>query len=416
MGSESVSHNLTPKRLAHLLRGVNEGDADRYLTLAEEMEENDLHYRSVLFTRRMMLSSAPRMVTAAGDSEEHRRNKEVVEALVVEDAFTDLVFEMTDGLSKGYSVIETLWDTDHPGATPWRPVRYQWRDPRRFMVNPISGGNLRLRSSGAMEGKELPAGRYVVHRPRLKSGKALRSGLAYPAAIAYALKNFTVRDLMRFLEVMGIPARIAKSDEAMKDRKERRKLLMALRRLQSDTVAVVPPGTEIEYARGAGQGGDIFLGTARYWDAQISKLVLGQTMTTDDGASKSQAGVHNLVRIDIAQHDAGAVSADINRCLVRPFIDHNFGRPADGLYPRVSLPIREKENVTARIKAFCALADRGVEISQDDAREAIGVPKPEANADLMQPLSVLQLTDKDQGGKGDDDKDDPPKDDASADE
>ena len=391
VGGTRVSRRLTPQRLARILRSLNEGDGYEYLTLAEELEENDLHFRSVLFTRKVMLTSASRMVVAASESDEHRAHKTVVEQLVVEDAFTGLVFDMADGLSKGFSAVEIIWNTRHPGAARWRPSNYVWRDPRRFSVNPISGGSLRLRDK-TREGKALPPGQYVVHRPRLKSGKALRAGLAYPAAIAYALKNFTIRDLMRFIEVMGIPARVGTlEDESPQKKKE---LLRALVQLSGGTSAVIPEGAKIDFIQSAKSGGDIFLGTAKYWDSQLSKLVLGQTMTTDDGASKSQAGVHNLVRHDIAQHDAGAMSADINRCLIRPFIDMNFGPPSDGLYPRLELTVREKENMSALVKAMCSLADRNVAITEREAREVLGLTAPEDGEKLMQPLSVIQLTDK----------------------
>jgi len=49
---------LTLARLANLLRDAENGDATRYLELAEEMEEKDLHYRGVLGTRRLQVSSS----------------------------------------------------------------------------------------------------------------------------------------------------------------------------------------------------------------------------------------------------------------------------------------------------------------------------------------------------------------------
>ena len=45
------AQGLTPVRLARLLRAAEDGDPMAYLELAEEMEEKDLHYRSVLATR-----------------------------------------------------------------------------------------------------------------------------------------------------------------------------------------------------------------------------------------------------------------------------------------------------------------------------------------------------------------------------
>ena len=54
-----VTGGLTPQRLASLLKRAAEGEADDYLTLAEEMEEKDLHYASVLGTRKRAVARLP---------------------------------------------------------------------------------------------------------------------------------------------------------------------------------------------------------------------------------------------------------------------------------------------------------------------------------------------------------------------
>lgn len=43
-------NSLTPERMSCILKAIIEGDATEYLTLAEQMEERDLHYASVLRT------------------------------------------------------------------------------------------------------------------------------------------------------------------------------------------------------------------------------------------------------------------------------------------------------------------------------------------------------------------------------
>lgn len=50
------AQGLTPERLASLLMASEQGDEQAYLELAEEMEEKDLHYRSVLATRKIQVS------------------------------------------------------------------------------------------------------------------------------------------------------------------------------------------------------------------------------------------------------------------------------------------------------------------------------------------------------------------------
>src|SRR5690606_23428683 len=65
----SVTTNLTPPRLASILSAAADGDARDYLTLAEEMEEKDLHYASVLSTRRLALAGLDIRVDSYSDDQ-----------------------------------------------------------------------------------------------------------------------------------------------------------------------------------------------------------------------------------------------------------------------------------------------------------------------------------------------------------
>ncbi len=64
----SVASTITPQRLAGLLRSVVDGNNPQdYMTLAEEIEERDLHYASVLRTRKLAVAALPPSVEAASD-------------------------------------------------------------------------------------------------------------------------------------------------------------------------------------------------------------------------------------------------------------------------------------------------------------------------------------------------------------
>ena len=64
----SVASTITPSRLAGLLRSVIDGNNPQdYMTLAEEIEERDPHYASVLRTRKFSVASVSPSVEAASD-------------------------------------------------------------------------------------------------------------------------------------------------------------------------------------------------------------------------------------------------------------------------------------------------------------------------------------------------------------
>ena len=122
---ESVANGLTPDYLSTVLRDAIDGDADAYLTLAEEMEERDLHYGSVLSTRKLAVAGLDPLVEAATDDAHDIKLADAVRDLVARPEFGDMMFDCLDGLGKGYAAIEIMWE----GRTTWWPKEYILRDP-----------------------------------------------------------------------------------------------------------------------------------------------------------------------------------------------------------------------------------------------------------------------------------------------
>lgn len=134
-GRGSVASGLTPQRLANLLKSAAEGDTEAYLTLAEEMEERDPHYSSVLRTRKMAVASLPVTVVAGGEDSRAQQCAQDIHRLMEAPDFGDLVDNALDALGKGYSVNEIMWDRT---GVKWEPKAYRWRDPRFFLFHPVS--------------------------------------------------------------------------------------------------------------------------------------------------------------------------------------------------------------------------------------------------------------------------------------
>lgn len=378
-GSYSVASSLTPSRLGMLLRQAADGNHDAYLTLAEEIEERELHYRSVLSTRRLAVSGAPVEVQAADDS---AKAKEIADAvrqdLTENDAFVDLLFDLLDGLGKGFSVSEIIWNTE---GKRWVPRAYKWRDPRLFAWNE-SLEELRVYDERDLFGKPLAPFKFVSFIPKLKSGVPIRGGLARVAVVAYMFKSYTVRDWHTFMDVFGMPIRLGRYGKDATE-PEIQKLRQAVTNIAADAAGLIPDTMSIEFIEAAKTaGGDqLFRGSAEWWDKQISKVVLGQTMTSEDGSSLAQAKVHNDVRLDIAQADARQLCAAINRDLVRAYVDLNFG--AQERYPSISLTIDEPEDLRATAEVIEILVKNGVPVPVWWVREKFGIPEAHDGDELL---------------------------------
>lgn len=380
-----VASHLTPQRLSNILQAATQGDANPYLTLAEEMEERDMHYASVLGTRKLALVGLDVRVESASDEREDVRRADAIRELTNTAEFGEMMAHLVDALGKGYAVSEIVWDRS---GREWAP-QFVERDPRFFRFDRETGRELRLLDAAdPANGIALPPYKFVVHQPRIRSGLPIRGGLARLAAPSYMCKAWTWRDWMSFADIYGLPMRVGTYGPAA-SKEDIGKLMAAVSNLGSDAAAVMPDSVRIafEQAANVAGAGDFFDKLAGFWDKQISKGVLGQTMTADDGASLSQAQVHQLVRLDIMTADAKAFSNTLQRQVVRPHIDLNFGPGPHG-YPRITVVVPKPENTAALVDALQQLVPMGLTVEQSVVRDKLGIPDPEEGAMLLQAPSA----------------------------
>lgn len=102
-----------------------------------------------------------------------------------------------------------------------------------------------------------------------------------------------------------------------------------LENMVQDAIAVVPDTSKIEIIEASGKGAsaDIFDKLKDACNADISKAILGQTLTTELSSTGSLAAAqtHNEVRKDIILSDARIIEETLNQ-IVRWIVDQNFGK------------------------------------------------------------------------------------------
>ncbi len=385
--ADSVAAGLTPDALADLLRATPNGDADAFLTLAEEMEERDLHYLGVLGSRKRALSGLDVTIEAASDDAADVRLAEECRELVKAANFEDVIEDLQDALGKGFSVSEIIWDTS---AKQWQPLRYEWRQPRWFKFDIDTRHELRLKDAvDPLRGIALAPCKFLQHRPRIKKGLPIRNAFAYIVAFSWIMKLYALKDWMAFAEVFGMPLRLGRYGPNA-SREDVAVLRRAVANIGSDAAAVLPESMRIEFEAAANVAGaaQLFEGLCVYLDKQVSKAVLGQTMTTDDGSSLSQAQVHNEVRLDILKADAKDMAQTLNRDLIKPFVDLNHG--VQKRYPRVVLKVIEPEDIKALVEALDKLVPMGLEVEQSTMLNKLGLPEPSQKTKDGKPPKLLR--------------------------
>lgn len=375
--SDHPSEGLTPVRLAELLKESETGDPAKYLALAEDMEEKDLHYQAVLGTRKRAVSQLQITVEAADGSKEAERDADLVRSFVRREVIQDELFDILDAIGKGFSITEIIWETS---AKQWMPVELKWVDPRFIDFDRTDRRTPLLKTAEGLQ--PLAPYKYVRAEIKAKSGLPIRGGIARGAAWAYLFKNFDVKAWVQFAEIYGQPLRVGKYGPDATD-EDRRKLLRAVSNIGTDAAAIIPESMILEFIKADQKASaDMYEKLAQFMERQQSKAVLGQTTTTDAiSGGHAVSKEHNEVRGDIEQADANQLGAVLKRDIARPLIDLNHGpRKA---YPSITIGRAEQINQKDYAENVERLAKVGMPISISGVREAMSLKEPESDEDTL---------------------------------
>lgn len=213
-------------------------------------------------------------------------------------------------------------------------------------------------------------------------GLPVRGALGRLASVCYMCKSFALGDWMTFAEIFGMPIRIGKYHSGATP-EEKATLRRAVANIGTDASAIMPESMKVELLERAKAGGgeELYNGLCDWLDKQMSKGVLGQTMTAEDGSSNSQAQVHNEVRLDICQADCRQLEATINRYVVEPYVKLNYGDKE--IMPRFKLPLAESEDLEALTKGLEVLVPLGLRVPTAQIREKYALREPQKGEEIL---------------------------------
>lgn len=381
--SEYPSNGLTPVKLAEIFREADAGDVLRQMELFEELEEKDPHLFSQLQTRKNAVTGLDfEIVPFDSDDERDKEIAEFVESQLgsiesMEDVMTDLL----DAIGKGFAVSEIMWGYDE-GHVVVNDVRS--RHQKRFFWDSIDD-SFKVRTKDAPEGILLPDSKFIVHRYKARSGHPSRAGILRVVSWMYLFKNYDVKDWVAFAEVYGMPLRLGKYQPGASE-EDKIALMQALIQIGADAAGIIPDGTSIDFiTTEKASSTDLFEKLARYCDEQISKAVLGQTLTSDSGGgSFAQSKTHNEVRHDLTVADCKALAATLRRDLIRPLVIFNFGE--DKRIPYIRFDAEEAGDLKETAEIIGTLIEKtGLKIPTSYLYKKFSIPKPEDGDEIATP-------------------------------
>ncbi len=381
------SKAMSPIELAHLLDAAAYGDLYSQARLFEAMEDKDSHILAEMGKRKRAIAGLDWEILPWDDSSEQAKMAELVEAALSNLDIEGTILEMADAIGKGIKAIEIIWDTSSGQWTPVglesRPLEwFEWRMGRFGRVD-----ELRLKSD-SIEGEELIPGKWIVHRHPAKSGSPFKAPLFRTLAWLFLFRNYSVKAWMQFLETFGIPIMVGKYPVGSPER-DRDILLDALDSIATRAAVAIPDGMDVEIKELSMRVGNnpLHQGLLDWAAKEISKAILGQTLTTDTQGKGSYAlgQVHNEVRYDILRHDARLISNTLQQDLIRPICLLNFGR-GDKL-PYFRLTVRKPEDLKYEAETLKTLTESGfTQIPTWWIREKFNIPAPQEGDETLADL------------------------------
>lgn len=356
--SATSSHDLFEVFIANTIinpdKVVQRESRGEGLKLYEEIEDKDGHIASVIQTRKLAVTGKEWEVIPASDSAEDKAKSDFVEKVFESMNFDKVCLAQLDAIMKGFAVSETMFDVSEGDI--WI-TNFKHRKPWRFVFT-LEGDLQMLTERQPVYGEPVPTNKFwtftFAERYENRYGKALGQKLFWP----YLFKKNNVRWWAIFNEKFGSPTAVGKYRPGTK-RDMQDKLLFVIKSIQQETGVVIPDDMAIELLEAARQGSFETYSKFMDWcEESQSKIVLGQTLTTQHGSSSLALGmVHERVRSDITKADADMLCASLNEGAVRQLADLNFSPSRK--YPKIWIRAGEEHDLIAQAGRDKQIFDMG---------------------------------------------------------
>lgn len=345
----------------------------------EEVLRDD-QVMSTFQQRRLAVISVPWEVQPGGPALKDRKAAEFLSEVLGRIGFDSLTEKMLMGVFLGYSVAECLWAYDGQHITL---DRIKVRKARRFRFAPDE--TLRMLTFANMwEGEVLPPRKFWAFSCGADNDdEPYGLGLAHWLYWPVFFKKNGIKLWLKFLDKFAQPT--AKgvyphgSDQADIDR-----LLSALSAISTDTGIAIPEGMAIELIEAARSGTVDYATLHDRMNQAISKVVLGQMMTSEAVGGHNKAEVQMQVRQDLVRADADLICDSFSRTVAAWLTEWNFPGAA---VPRLRRVIEEPEDLKANSERDLSLFQMGFRPTMKYVSEKyggewtdIGAPKPAAPA------------------------------------
>lgn len=157
----------------------------------------------------------------------------------------------------------------------------------------------------------------------IESGQPDDLGLLLKAATQTIPKKNMLAFWDTFGEIFGMPMRIGHT--TVRDQKELAEMERMMDNMGTEFWALFPEGTDIDVVESTkGDAFNVYDKRVERANSELSKLIIGQTMTIEDGSSLSQSQTHLEVFQNLVESDAAMLSDLVNNQLIPRMVLHGY--------------------------------------------------------------------------------------------
>ena len=309
--------------------------------------EQDAFTAGVIHKRKMAVIKSPWGLEPASVLMKHQKQAEFVYECLEDIGIDKLSYDLLDAIMKGHAIVEIVWKVVGDKV---KPIESHARDARRFEFREdqdTGTPKILLKDwDNQFPGQEVADRKFMLHTWGAKDSNPHGLGLGNKLFWPVFFKKQAVALWQIFLEKFAMPTVKGDYDPATLDKNEQAKLLSSLQQITQDAALIVPKGTIVDLLEPNKQGSvSPFERALRWFDEQISVVVMGETLTTgaSRGGSRAAAQVHDDIRIELSMLDMAMLNASVQKQLVQWIMDYNFpGEDAPIFYRKLDNTIDNK--------------------------------------------------------------------------
>jgi len=285
-----------------------------------------------------------------------------------------IISEMLNAPLFGFQVLEIVWKIDYiSGVRLIVPAVVQGKPQKWFSFDPL--GIPRFKNFETKNDEILLPYKFIVLQYQATYenpyGEAILSKCLWPVVFKKAIVTFWAK----FAEKFGMPHFVGKTD-SVATTEDYDKFLEILDNLIQDGSAVISNTETIEILNAnTVSSAQIYKEFIDFCNAEISKAILSQTLTTELGNVGSYAAskVHFVVREEIVKSDRMLIEKGLNQ-IIKWFVDLNFGKQTE--YPKLII-FKEEDVDKPLAETIKTLKDAGIQVLEPFIVRRLGLQKNE---------------------------------------